>query len=130
MKQAERTILDNLVNSYLHTAIWVEDDDGNGYDFTKKAKAIAKQDCQLFIDRVREEFTADEANAIITYQGQDVTTLAGHDFYLTRNGHGAGFFDKEVYNELATNGCDRLTEIASKFGSATCYEYRKKWHFD
>ena len=130
MKQAERTILDNLVNSYLHTAIWVADDDGNGYDFTKKDKAIAKQDCQLFIDKVREEFTADEANAIITYQGQDVTTLAGHDFYLTRNGHGAGFFDKEVYNELATNGCDRLTEIASKFGSATCYEYRKKWHFD
>jgi hypothetical protein len=37
--------------------------------------------------------------------------MGGHDFWLTRNGHGAGFWD----GELGDIG-DRLTEASKAFG--------------
>lgn len=42
---------------------------------------------------------------------------AGHDFWLTRNGHGCGFWDRQ---ELETDGIgDKLTEAAEAFGEYT-----------
>jgi hypothetical protein len=41
---------------------------------------------------------------------------AGHDFYLTRNGHGAGFWDRGL-GELG----DRLTKAAGAYGET--FEY-------
>lgn len=40
----------------------------------------------------------------------------GHDFYLTRNGHGAGFWDRG----LGERG-DRLSAAAKTFGEANLY---------
>jgi hypothetical protein len=40
----------------------------------------------------------------------------GHDFWLTRNGHGAGFWDRGL-GDLG----DKLTDAAHSFGS--CYLY-------
>ena len=40
----------------------------------------------------------------------------GHDFWLSRNGHGAGFFDRD----LGDRG-DRLQEAAERFGNLTPY---------
>ena len=40
----------------------------------------------------------------------------GHDFWLTRNGHGAGFWDRG----LGDVG-DRLTDIAHGFGECDLY---------
>lgn len=41
---------------------------------------------------------------------------AGHDFALTRNGHGAGFWDRG----LGRNG-DLLTEYSRAYGEVNCY---------
>lgn len=46
-------------------------------------------------------------------------TLAGHDFWLTRNGHGAGFWDRGE-GELGA----RLTRAAKVYGSVDLYYYR------
>jgi hypothetical protein len=43
-------------------------------------------------------------------------TMAGHDFWLTRNGHGAGFWDRG----LGRYG-DRLTAAAKAFGEVDVY---------
>jgi hypothetical protein len=40
----------------------------------------------------------------------------GHDFWLTRNGHGAGFWDRGL-GELG----DFLTKMSKPFGEATLY---------
>ena len=40
----------------------------------------------------------------------------GHDFYLTREGHGTGFWDRG-YGELG----DRLSEAVKVYGSANVY---------
>ncbi len=46
---------------------------------------------------------------------------AGHDFWLTRNHHGAGFWDREdcVYGGQAKN--EELTTLAHSFGSCDLY---------
>jgi hypothetical protein len=38
--------------------------------------------------------------------------LAGHDFWLTRNGHGAGFWDRDL-GEIG----ERLTKASEAYGS-------------
>lgn len=44
---------------------------------------------------------------------------AGHDFWLTRNGHGAGFWDRK---ELEADGLgDDLSDIAKEFGEVWAY---------
>lgn len=44
---------------------------------------------------------------------------AGHDFWLTRNGHGAGFWDR---SELEADGVGRkLTDIAKTYGEVNAY---------
>ena len=42
----------------------------------------------------------------------DLTDLAGHDFWLTRNGHGAGFWDGDYPESEETI----LTDAARTFG--------------
>jgi hypothetical protein len=37
---------------------------------------------------------------------------AGRDFWFTRNGHGVGYWDRDLPGELG----DKLTEVAEKFG--------------
>lgn len=44
--------------------------------------------------------------------------LAGHDFWLTRNGHGAGFWDR---SELDKPTQGRLTKAAHAFGNSDLY---------
>jgi len=43
---------------------------------------------------------------------------AAHDFILTRNGHGTGFWDPGRWRRP---WADRLTEIAKRFGELNCY---------
>jgi hypothetical protein len=124
----EKQIIDNFVQSYLATAQWVTVD-GTTRGFTKAAKKIAEIECLNFINLVRLNFTPNEVEKILTYQGSDLTCLAGHDFFLTRNGHGAGFWDKDIYDELAPNGCNRLTELAKMCGSADVYQNRGYLNF-
>lgn len=44
---------------------------------------------------------------------------AGHDFWLTRNGHGAGFWDRSALD--AGDLGDALTEVAKRYGQADSY---------
>ena len=53
----------------------------------------------------------------ITLDGYNLSQL-GHDFWLTRNGHGTGFWDrKEIYRGNA----DDLSKIASTFGTVNLF---------
>lgn len=119
-----------FLNSYLATVNWLENETGRCLEFGQRGIRRATKDCRLFFDKVAAEFTAEEALAILEYEGNDVTCLAAHDFYLTRNGHDAGFYDRDIYDKLATNGCKRLTNIAEEIGGIDCYIQRGKIQFD
>lgn len=47
----------------------------------------------------------------------DATEQAAHDFWLTRNGHGAGFWDGDWSDEVE----DKLTKLAESFGEQWPY---------
>lgn len=46
---------------------------------------------------------------------------AGHDFWLTRCGHGAGFWDGDYVYEDGDDYGDQLTELSKIFGNVDLY---------
>lgn len=45
----------------------------------------------------------------------------GHDFYLTRNRHGAGFWDRYSGDSPEARAGDRLTSAAHVYGESELY---------
>jgi len=107
--------IEQFVNDYLTTASWVECDSDECTDFTKQAKQDAKEDCLKFIDLVISAFGKEKGTELLTIEGNDLCYLAPHDFYLTRNGHGSGFWDKPEYygieaSEVLSDICKDMKE--------------------
>ena len=107
--------------AYQEAAIWSSTDfDGNSLfsklyaDFTVsvKAKKRMEVDCLKFMIENHELIKND-------------LTQAGHDFWLTRNHHGAGFWDGNWPQPDATI----LTDSGHTFGELDFYTYRKKFFF-
>lgn len=113
------TRFERFLNAYLEAAAWAdtpEDHTGEGLDFDHASKMEAEKDCKAFLDR-NWEFIGDNMEQ------------AGHDFWLTRKGHGAGFWDRpEIYG---AENAKRLTEESKKFSEGICIEAKghgKKRH--
>lgn len=104
--------LDTFVEAYLECALWSSlDDSGEPLDDTYDSGDIA--------DDARTEMTR-ECTDFIDANTADLTNIdagqAGHDFWLTRNHHGAGFWDRG----LGDVG-DRLTKAAHAYGDSDLY---------
>ncbi len=83
----------------------------DGCDFSPEAMETLKADCRDFIagnvaDLIRAE------SAVLGYCAES----AGHDFWLTRNGHGAGFWDRGL-GEIGT----RLSDASRPYGECYCW---------
>jgi hypothetical protein len=116
--------LDDFTTQYLETALWSStdnaDDSGGAplddnfgiEDFTKVALKEAIGDCKAF-QEYSKLWEADEKS----------DSSAGHDFWLTRNGHGAGFWD----GDYPING-DKLTELSKPYGTVDLMPYRGRIH--
>jgi len=85
------------------------------YDFDDLSDEFRREsmnDCMEFYRQNSEDISA--AGNV---RGHDAFEAAGHDFWLTRNGHGAGFNDGDWPDELD----ERLTEAAKGFGNVDVY---------
>lgn len=102
----DESSLEKMLESYMSTALRSSfgDDDKplsdkyNTSDIDDATKNKMKEDCREFLSQCSECVG-------------DKVERAGHDFWLTRNGHGAGFWDGD-WNEDG----DKLTEAAEGFG--------------
>ena len=105
-----------MVEAYIECALWsstyeTEDRDDNPMDdgeheLAPETRDAMEADCGAFLAYCEETGT--------THDDWDYTQL-GHDFWLTRNGHGAGFWDRGLPEGA------KLTEAAKTFGSADLY---------
>ncbi len=106
------TKTDPFFQAYIEAALWSSTDDkGDPFDdcyslddIAPTSLAEALEDCQAFQESNREDLA--EINP----------AQAGHDFWLTRNRHGAGFWDRG----LGAVG-KRLTDCAHAYGSCDLY---------
>lgn len=105
--------VDKVVEGYIECALWSDRaDDGESFDsegfteddLTPGAVASISEDCTNFCND-------NEADL----EGLDPSQV-GHDFCLTRNHHGAGFWDRG----LGARG-DRLTAACQPYGSSHLY---------
>ena len=78
--------------------------------FSPALLASAKEDC--------DRFEIDNAEALAEYyEFGRPEGYAGHDFWLTRNGHGTGFWDRGLPGDLG----GRLTDGARLFPGCVLY---------
>lgn len=115
-------VLDTFTEAYIQAALWITNDEsdpsggepldtnyGPG-DIAPEALAKIRNDCARFQTENAEALAA----AYALYRPRDGFTgpaLAGHDFWLTRCGCGAGFWDRGL-DEVG----DRLVEASKAFG--------------
>jgi len=104
--------LNSVLPSYIECALWSSMDDSGEpldsgeYTLSDKAREQMREDCQNFIAYCEEEGIDSDAWSDEQF---------GHDFWLTRNGHGTGFWDRGLPNG------DKLTAAAKTFGSCDLY---------
>lgn len=102
--------LDHFTAAYIECALWSSVDDkevplDDNYDWANISEETLNQmiaDCKAFQDENFSFIQSDLAGA-------------GHDFWLTRNGHGAGFWDGDWKNG------DILTAASKIYGSVDLY---------
>ena len=101
---------DEFTMSYMETALWAETDDDDQpldsgeYELAPETLEKMVEDCRLFQEKWGHLISGREAEA-------------GHDFWLTRRGHGAGFWDGDWPEGVETG----LTNACKWFGNVDLY---------
>lgn len=111
-----------FIRQYFCTLLWsttgdddepLEDNYGVA-DIAPSAMAKIVDDCSRFYAAVESMGIDLDAELL---KDDDATEMAGHDFWLTRNGHGSGFWDGDWSDSVE----DQLTKLAKSFGEQWPY---------
>lgn len=113
----------SFVRSYVGTMLWAStDEEGNPLDsdFSYEDLSLETwrqviQDCRSFFSQTENVYAMDDAPW--GKDGSNPYQMGGHDFWLTRNGHGAGFWDGDWPAPYDTT----LTTLAKTFGNQDPY---------
>ena len=113
----------DFFHGYLETMFWSSTQDSGdplerdfGFpDLAPEAHARAFADCLSFW-LTHSPWITYETRIGSTY-GHTVDALAGHDFWLTRNGHGAGFWD----GDWADYPAERMDKASEAFAQQYAY---------
>ncbi len=110
-----------FVKHYLIAMLWAStDSEGEPLDsnygpehISQPAREQAEKDCHLFLSQAKE--------AGVLYCVIENIEQAGHDFWLARNRHGAGFWDRACYDAAGNVNALDLTCLAETQGELSCY---------
>lgn len=109
-------MFDEFLDAYIEAALWSTNDESDpsggqplddNYskdDLSPECLAQMTADCKAFFEAHSELFSND-------------VTLAGHDFWLTRNHHGSGFWDSDWEKDIG----ETLTKASHAFGECNLY---------
>ncbi len=116
MDNDKQNKLDAFTEAYIECALWSSSEtDIKGRDFSLydyynmediSNETLTKmiEDCFIFQEKCGELINDNSAGA-------------GHDFWLSRNGHGANFLDGDYTPEVA----EKLMEVSDDFGEYNLY---------
>lgn len=108
-----------FLGGYIQCMLWAETDESDpqggepldlnydAEDILPASRAAITSDCAEFVQSHLTDLTT--AAESVGYSW----ARAGHDFWLSRNGHGAGYFDR---SELTVELRDRLQDAARNAG--------------
>lgn len=109
-----------FVKGYVEAALWTAVNYETGEpldahyeveDFSETALAKMREDCDDFLSSFGEIVRGLDYAFGNGMTAEHVFNAAGHDFLLTRQGHGAGFWDRGL-GEIG----DYLTEMSKPYG--------------
>lgn len=117
--------LDEFTREYIEAALWSTNDEsdesgGEPLDANYSASDIDRDtlaemvtDCAQFQDECAELLVLDN----LLHTTANSMSQAGHDFWLTRNGHGCGFWDGDWEDAAG----EKLSDAACRFGEVNLY---------
>jgi len=108
--------LDDFTRAYIECALWSTSDEstpegGDPLDDNFSAGNLAPECLETIISDCNR-FQEENATDIQGHAGR-----AGHDFWLTRNGHGAGFWDGDWPEDIG----ERLTTASEAYEEVWLY---------
>lgn len=113
--------MNNFLVSYIETALWSSNDEhGEPLDSAKYADVELHPDTLKRFETDCEQFETAYLNLIAGLDDSVLRSIPdhiAHDFWLTRNRHGAGFWDGDYPEPLAT----QLTDLSHTFGECDLY---------
>lgn len=118
---------DAFTSAYIEALLWsssvctdhdsVEYSSADDYEYSNSLELSSRIDCVDFIqsniDLLEQQIAALQSTG---YTEEQSIELAGHDFALTRNGHGAGYWDRGT----GVTG-EALTDQSKSYGSIDLY---------
>ena len=110
-------MLEEFLAAYIEAALWSSTDNDDKpldstfsrIDLAPECEAKMHADCEAFLARCERLIRS--ARLVPDY---GKIALAGYDFWLTRNGHGSGFWDSDwdmIDGQLLTIECKRFGEV-------------------
>ncbi|MDP2676472.1 MAG: hypothetical protein Q8O83_02190 [bacterium] len=116
----------DFVTGYLECALWSStegSEDGDMGASLEDNYGIEDIDPKTLKEMIKEceDFQKYAKVELAQYYKEYDESRAGHDFWLTRNGHGVGFWDRGL-GELG----DKLSEKSKPFGSYDLYAFEGK----
>lgn len=121
MTKIDTTELESFVKAYIEAMFFTDIDnhidsrDKEGFE-EKGIEDIAPVTYEKIIQDCKAFFTAHYELI------EDHLEQAGHDFWLTRNGHGVGFWDRpEIYGEEGAETLSDACGLRTKFPAINAY---------
>lgn len=111
--------LDQFQQGYFTCALW-----------SSTSSAGMPLDYAYDIEDIHPDTLAEQLADIADFREANAEDLAacelddakqGHDFWLTRNRHGAGFWDEHPIHTPEGRACERLTDASHVYGSVDLY---------
>lgn len=105
------TMRDMMIDSYITAMQWASTDaEGeslDNYPTSQEAKDNAAKTCDAFI-----KAHGDDLDVVMGLHPNYGYSEAGHDLFLTRERHGAGFWDRNLghYGDVFTKYCEGIGE--------------------
>ena len=118
--------LDDFTKAYIECALWSTNDNstpegGEPLDRNFSEEDIhpdtlqeITEDCRIFQERNEDDILS---GPLSPHEPYTASIQAGHDFWLTRNHHGAGFWDGDWPEPAAT----RLDKACQEAGDVSLY---------